>query len=213
MGGGRSPVVIGKNIWFRAEAGLERSVGMSAESGSSTIETARGWLLNFGEGRRAAVGEKELQEVLPEPELAMDISAPAHCRAQLEWRGHLLPVMDLAVVFGADPERKTGRWVTVVAYAEEEGDEIGFAALRLEEPPVVVHVNDDMSCPLPETSLRDYLIWNFICLSCFRDGDRTVPVIEIARLFSPQGQTRLSRFGAVREHSSSEPAIEKETAP
>lgn len=186
---------------------------MTMEFGSSTTDTTRGWLLNFGDDRWAAVGEKELQEVLPDPQLASDLSAPAHCRSRLEWRGYMLPVMDLAVVFGADPGRDSGRWVTVVAYAEEGGKEIGFAALRLEEPPVAVQVNDGMACALPETSLRDYLIWNFISLSCFRHKESAVPVIELARLFSSQAQTRLSRFGAVREQPAFVPASQKETAP
>lgn len=178
---------------------------MTSDNTPPNTGSARGWLLHVGEGRTAAVGETELHEIVPEPQLTEDVSAPAHTRFRLTWRGRTLPVADLAVVFGADPDREPARWVTVAAFAPEGDAQPEFAALRLDAPPVPVRVSDDMACPLPETSLREYLIWSFLGLSCFRHGDRAVPVIDLARLFSPRTQARLARFGSARERSVTEP--------
>ncbi|MEX0730335.1 MAG: chemotaxis protein CheW [Aquisalimonadaceae bacterium] len=183
---------------------------MTSDRTASSNASARGWLLNFGDGRWAAVGEKELHEVVPDPVLTEDRSAPAHCRGRLAWRGLTLPVMDLAVVFGADADREPARWLTVAAYVADGESEPAFAALRLQEPPVPVRVDDAMASSLPETSLRDYLVWSFLGLSCFRHGDRSVPIIDLARLFAPQAQARLTRFSTVRELSLPERAVRSE---
>lgn len=182
---------------------MTRGHDIAANAGSVDAASARAWLLDIGHGRRVAVGERELHEVIADPELTADPAAPAHRRARLAWRGRLLPVTDLAVVFSGDAETAPARWVTVASYLDEDSGDVAFAALRLSAPPASVRVNDTMACPLPEDSLRDYLVWRYIGLSCFRHDGRPVPIIDLGRLFALRAQARFARLGAARGASDS----------
>lgn len=159
---------------------------------------ADAWLLEFDGGQLAAVATKELQEVLVAPQLTHDPSAPVYCRHRVDWRGVSLPVMDLAVVFGASANATPPRWLTVAAYRNADDAAPRFGALQLARPPVAIQVTDAMACPLPETSLPEYLAWSYLALSCFRHAGRAIPVLDIALLFSPQAQQRLQRYSAHR---------------
>jgi hypothetical protein len=159
---------------------------------------ADAWLLEFDGGHWAAVATKELQEVLVAPRLTRDPSAPVYCRHTIDWRGVRLPVMDLAAVFGAQANALPPRWLTVAAYRNADDTAPRFGALQLARPPVAIRVTDDMACPLPETSLPEYLAWSYLALSCFRHAGRAVPILDIGLLFSAQAQQRLQRYSAHR---------------
>lgn len=155
---------------------------------------ASAWLLDLGRDRFAAVGNAELQEVMVEPPLIAQAAAPAYCRYHVHWRGQELPVMDLAVVFGAAPEAEPPRWLTIAGYHDPSDQRACFGALQLAAPPTVIQVSDDSACPIPETSLAEYLAWSYLALCCFQHLDRVIPILNVPLLFSPHAQQRLQRY-------------------
>ncbi len=156
-------------------------------------ELASAWLLELGSERYAAVGKTELQEVMAQPSLTAIPAAPAYCRYRVGWRGLELPVLDLAVIFGAAPDPAPPHWLTVAAYREPTGQP-RFGAIQLAAPPSLIEVSDDSACPIPETSLTEYLAYSFLAHCCFRHQGRAVPILNVPRLFSPQARQRLARY-------------------
>lgn len=155
---------------------------------------ADAWLLDLGRDRFAAVAIQELQEVLVAPPLTLPAAAAVYCRYTVSWRGLALPVMDMAVVFGAPIDETPPRWLTVAAYREAPDLRPGFGALQLAAPPTAIRVTDEMACPIPETSLPEYLAWSYLALCCFRYQDGVIPILDLPLLFSQQAQQRLQRY-------------------
>lgn len=165
---------------------------MPEEQGIGSFADA--WLLDLGGDRFAAVALQELQEVLVAPPLTLPAAATIYCRYTVSWRGLTLPVMDLAVVFGAPIDETPPRWLTVAAYREAPDLRPGFGALQLAAPPTAIRVTDEMACPIPETSLPEYLAWSYLALCCFRYQGRVIPILDLPLLFSQQAQQRLQRY-------------------
>lgn len=157
-------------------------------------DLASAWLLNLGGDRCAAVGMSELQEVLAAPPLTDSPGAPVYCRYRIDWRGLDLPVMDLALVFGAALDPAPPRWLSIAAYRDPADQRPRFGALQLAAPPVAIQVSDDDACAIPETSLAEYFAWSYLSLCCFRHHDRIVPILDVPLLFSPQAHQRLQRY-------------------
>ncbi len=163
-----------------------------AEAGRS----AAAWLLDFGGGKRAAVGERELQEVLVRPDLTpRPDQAPAVLQGTLRWRDMNVPVLDLGLALGLRGAT-AGGWVTIAAFRERPDAAVRFGALVLAAAPVLTRVSDDMGCSLPEDCLREYLVWSYLGLSCFKQQETVIPILALERLFSESGQQRLDRFCA-----------------
>lgn len=157
-------------------------------------ELADAWLLDLGRDRFAAVGRNELQEVLVAPPLTPLLATPAHCRYSVNWRGVELPVMDLAAIFGAIVEDQPPHWLTIAAYRDPVDLQPRFGALQLAAPPIAIQVSDDSACPIPETSLPEYLAWSYLSLCCFHHDDRVIPILNVPLLFSPEARQRLQRY-------------------
>jgi hypothetical protein len=157
-------------------------------------DSARAWTLDVAAGQIAAVGEKELQEVLCEPPLQFQPAAPAYRRHTLDWRGLPLEVIDLSVLFGAPAAQLAPRWVTVAACLPEDASKPQFLALALQAAPARIEVTNAMACALPETALREYLVWTCLSVCCFRHESRPIPVLDLARLLSPRNRQRLERY-------------------
>ena len=154
---------------------------------------ARAWVLELPDGQSAAVGERELSEVLVAPSLWPVPGAPPHCRDVVLWRDRPIPVMDLAVLFGHRSTAESAPWVAVAAYREPGATETGFAGLALRSAPRAVEVEDHMAAALPHPSFAVHLIWRSIAVACFRYEDRLVPVLDTPFLFSAGGRTQFER--------------------
>lgn len=155
---------------------------------------APAWVLSFPGGRRAAVAEHELQEVLVRPDCRPPApGSPSVCVGRLSWRGLELPLIDPGIAFGLRNAPSVG-WVTIAAYRDAATAPLRYAALCLSAAPILTRVSDTMACGPPDDSLGEHLIWSFLGLSFFRDGEQVVPVLALERLFSEAGQRRLDRF-------------------
>ena len=59
-------------------------------------------------------------------------------------------------------------------------ESLAYGALPLLVTPLRRRVSDDQACALPERPAG----WSRIALSCFSDGDRKVPILNLRYLFS-----------------------------
>ena len=141
---------------------------------------AAGWLVHFGGGETAVIGERELLHLVPEPTLLGVPRTPAHCRRVIEWQNRLLPVWDVLEWLNPGAGARDARLVAVVGYQLRRKELPRFGAIMLEEPPCRVRVSDAQACELPEgrPSLRD------IAISCFLHEQRPVVVLDLPRMFS-----------------------------
>ncbi|HEX8962029.1 MAG TPA: chemotaxis protein CheW [Rhodocyclaceae bacterium] len=131
-------------------------------------------LVEYAAGRFAAIAFADMVEVLDGPEVLRVPFAPGHCEALTEWYGHRLPVFDLAAWNGTPPDGWQ-RFCVVVSYPH--GGSRRYGALRAVSFPRIVEVDDVAAAPLPDAS------WRGFARSCFRHGERTVPVLALEQLF------------------------------
>ena len=135
------------------------------------------WLLDLGDGLHAAVGEREMIHVLPDPPPLFEIPrSPAYCRKLLIWQDELLPLMNLAGRVAARP----------VAPAEGQPGPDGLVAIAAYQPhpgeaPARIGVSDADACGLPEALGA----WRRYAISCFEHADiGPVPVLDLRSVFS-----------------------------
>jgi hypothetical protein len=144
------------------------------------VKRANAWLLDFSQSFCAAVGTRVLLQIVDNPRLHPVPCAPQHCSSVFSWQGHLLPVVDMASILGVEPQ--TPHLLAIVGYRELPGEPTRFGALLLAVPPVAIAVgDDDQSCMLPEHSQ----VWGKFAFSCFEQQDKAIPILHLARVFSP----------------------------
>lgn len=136
------------------------------------------WLLDFGNGGRAAVGTRELLHLVDAPSTFAVPCTPAYCCRVLSWQERLLPVLDIAARVGAQP--LAAPFLAVVGYQQQRGEYPQFGALMLASPPKQLAVSDDQACRLPEGNDT----WRELASSCFEHQGSPVPVLDLYRIFS-----------------------------
>jgi hypothetical protein len=96
------------------------------------------------------------------------------------WQEEMVPVMDLvAWLRGGRANATAPPLVGIFAY-QETPEVVAYGALPLLVAPPRRRVSDDRACTLPERPRG----WSRIALSCFSDGDRKVPILNLPYLFS-----------------------------
>lgn len=140
---------------------------------------SRAWLLHVAGDRRVAAGAAHVVEYLLDPEPLPIPLTPRHCAGLMLWRDRIIPVIDLAPMFGA---RRTtaARRAIILAYQEAPGRPLRHGGLLVEAAPVEIQVTDDMAGPLPELNAA----FRSLVRACFLHQDRPVPVIDVLGLFA-----------------------------
>jgi chemotaxis signal transduction protein len=157
---------------------------------SSAARTTDAWLLDFGLGQRAAVGEAEIVHLLTQaPQFYPVPRAPVHCRNVILWEDRVLPVADLPALASAGrstvfPASVAGmeHLVAVVAYASGvESEPIHYGALLLAGLPDRASVSDDQACDADDAASG----WSPITTCCFRHPEHgSVPIVDLRRVFA-----------------------------
>lgn len=138
------------------------------------------WMLDFGDALRAAVGARVLVQIIDRPRLHPVPCTPSHCHSIYAWQGRLMPVVDVAVLLGREPQAP--RLLAIAAYQEHAGDAVKFGALLLSAPPAAVIVGNEQACSLPEYPDT----WEKFSLSCFGHQGEAIPVLHLGRIFASQ---------------------------
>ena len=140
------------------------------------MATADAWLLDFGAGLRAAIGDRELFHILYQPPSHPVPRAADHCGRVIAWEGRLLPLWDLKRrLCGVTSEADL---VAVVGYRDADGATT-FGALRVSTPPQRIKADDANACALPEGESG----WRELSKSCFARDGSPVPVLDLASMF------------------------------
>lgn len=142
------------------------------------MRTSRAIRLDAGRGTVAAIGLHEVIEVVTEGDMAPVPMAPRHCRELLQWRDQWIPVFDLAAWQGMQAE-PAGQFFVVVGYPADTGG-VQYGCMRVPEFPRIVELSDQQVCSLPDDAE-----WNRIAISCFREGERAVPILSLCKVFQP----------------------------
>ncbi len=143
-------------------------------------ERPNAWLLDFGQMLRAAVGMRVLLQIIDQPRLHPVPCTPAHCRSVYSWQGRLMPVVDMAVLLGHEPQ--TPRLLAIAGYQESPGEAPRLGGLLLSTAPIPLIVGNDQACALPEQSD----VWPKFAISCFGHQGDAIPVLHLGRIFSKQ---------------------------
>lgn len=144
--------------------------------------TTIAWLLNFGRGELAAVGERELLHLVPQSEFFEVPRVPRHCRRVLAWQNRLVPVWSVLEWLRPGSDSMEARLSAVVGHQLQRGQAPQFGALLLVEPPVRIEVLNSQACELDASQAA----WGEITISSFRhEGiSQPVPVLDLPLMFS-----------------------------
>lgn len=140
---------------------------------------ASAWLLLLSSGQHVAVGERQMVHLVQSPRLFEVLDAPPYCRQVLLWQEELVPLFDLAAWLHGKPAQSAPDTVGIFAY--ETANLITYGALPLAVVPARRPVSDRQACRLPDQPVG---AWQRIAFSCFRDGEKKVPILDLQRLFS-----------------------------
>lgn len=144
------------------------------------MATANAWLLDFGDGIRAAIGERELFHLLYAPAAHALPRAPAHCARVIQWEGRILPLWDLNRCLDRDAAPAATSLVAIVGYRDADG-RTQFGGLSISAPPQRITADDAEACSLPE----DRPAWQALTKSCFAKAAAPVPVLDLPAMFAP----------------------------
>ncbi|MBU0499570.1 MAG: chemotaxis protein CheW [Gammaproteobacteria bacterium] len=144
------------------------------------MDAVRAWLLHTSADFYLAVGEPELVEVLARPRTHYVPGAPEQCRQIIVWRDRLLPMVHPAALAGLEGGGEQPVFVAVIAYQEAPGEPLQYGALALADAPVPIQVN---AGPPGEPPLAGE-VWDRLLLSCFRQEDKSVLVVDMELLFN-----------------------------
>ena len=144
------------------------------------MSEAMAWLMSFSSDVLAAVGEREMVHLVETPRLEEIPQTPLHCRQVLLWEEELLPVFDLTAWLTAQPSPCEHVSVGIVGWQEQPGAIPQYGALMFSGVPKKIQVSDDHECQLPEPLAA----WKAIAISCVRYDDRSIPILNLSRIFS-----------------------------
>lgn len=143
------------------------------------MSRANAWVMHFGQGQRAAIGHRELIEVVDEPALFPVPLTPAYAHNVLFWKNHAVAVLNLALRMG---ERNTDtRLLAVVGYHDTRTLKTTYGALPLTQPPQAIFVSDDQASDLGEALSE----WRSMTHACFNLEGARIPVLDLAAVFGP----------------------------
>ncbi len=154
-------------------------------------KNSRAWLLDFGRGLQAAVGHHEMWQVLISPVLFEVPCTLTYCSEVLVFQDRILPILDMSnLLEGEKTIPVTSSVVGIAIYQDEPTHPIHYAGLHLATRPQSIYVSDNQACDLP----AHQPCWEPLALSCFFHKGRTIPIIELAYLFSEEFNTKMLQY-------------------
>ncbi len=137
------------------------------------------WLLDFGGGCRAAVGEQHQVHLMHAPAVIELALTPGHARHALLWNDQCIPVLDIGAWLSHGARTADRRYLGVYMVPGQRAGSVQFGGLWMAQPPQRCQVEDDMAAALPAQPAR----WSDITCSCFDAGSGAVPILDLALVF------------------------------
>lgn len=147
------------------------------------MSIATAWLLDVGDGKRVAIGQRELIQIIDAPDSFEVPLAPSHMREVIFWQERVVPVMQLPLRLGG--QACTGNILALVAYHDQLSNSAGLGAIHLSAPPVRVLVDDSQASDLED----EHPAWQEMAISCFDQQGSRIPVLHLSRIFAGEDQT------------------------
>ena len=144
------------------------------------MPSSTAWILDFAGGFQAAVGELELVYLIQFPALIDIPQTPFYCRHALIWEEDILPVMDLGALLAGHIIHNKLPLAGIFAYQQQAETRLHYGAIPLSAIPKRRQVRDEQACELP----RQPSVWQAVAISCFSDGDRIIPILNLPYIFS-----------------------------
>ncbi len=140
--------------------------------------TAR--LLPYAENQFLTMPTHTLLELIELPQIIALPASEKFVYGLLAWQGKLIPVIDLAVFINPELDKADNQidFVLIVAYQQANG--MAHIAIKLDNSPTSVFVNNDMMCQLPTSSVIN---WQYYAISCFEYDNNPVPIVNPDMLF------------------------------
>ena len=144
------------------------------------MSNAAAWVMKVNDSMYASVSQMELVHIVNGPEPVSIPRAPSYCKNIIVWNDNILPVVDLASMFGISCNNDKYDVVAVTIY-RDGSDKINYGGLRLFDSPELEDVENGQVCNIPEfpQCLRS------ISLSCFiSKNGYEVPILDMGKVFS-----------------------------
>jgi chemotaxis signal transduction protein len=141
------------------------------------MTSANAWLLDLGDAMHAAIGIRELVQIIEAPATFSVPLTPAHSRNIMFWQKRMVPVFDLSIRL--DNKASKGTLMAIVGYHDATNQTAGLGAIILAAPPVRIAVDDAQACTLDEDMAR----WHELANSSFKQEGEVIPVLHLSRLF------------------------------
>ena len=145
------------------------------------------WILGFGGSVRVAIGELELIHLETQPKLFPVPKTPNYCQNVVIWQDTIVPAIDLGIAFQGQVNAHETCYAAIVRYRTVADGPLAYAALLLTEIPVRMVINDSLACPLPEKPQA----LKALAVSCFTLNGESIPILELASVFSQASQNTL----------------------
>ncbi|MES2935704.1 MAG: chemotaxis protein CheW [Pseudomonadota bacterium] len=141
------------------------------------MSSENAWLLDFGKPLRAAVGMRELLQIIDASEIYEVPLTPAHSRHIMFWQKRMIPVMDLSLRLGAKATQS--KMLALVGYQDHANQSVGIGAIVLAAPPLKIAVDDADAAVLDEQTSG----WRELAISGFAREGAVIPVLHLSRVF------------------------------
>jgi len=145
------------------------------------------WILDFGGSVRVAIGELELIHLETQPKLFSVPKTPNYCQNVVIWQDTIVPAIDLGIALKGQVNAHETCYAAIVRYRTVANGPLAYAALLLAEIPVRMIINDSLACPLP----NELIALKALAVSCFSLNGESIPIIELASVFSQASQNTL----------------------
>jgi len=153
------------------------------------VAESTAWILDVGNSVRIAIGELEMVHLEQNPELFVIPKTPDFCQHTFIWQNTIIPVIDLGVSFQGQSSLSELSYIAIIRYrpAKKGDKELVQAAILLTEMPIRINIDDSFACSLPEK----FQTLKTLIVSCFTFEDKSIPVLDLASVFSRSAQSIL----------------------
>ena len=147
------------------------------------MSSSNAWLLECGDALTVAVSDHEIVECVQPEQFYRIPGTPDYCCNVLAWQDKLVPVMDMAAALRDEQKTQSKPLlVCLLSYQLAPKQPLQYLALRINQTPQKIQVDDDQVCELPTGGFSQLLASVSFC--CFSHQQLPVAILDIAKLCS-----------------------------